>query len=716
MVHICTEIIWLDKKRSGPHSSNRLRGVIGTFYQYTADHCRSLLQLEVPPLVWPTFIPPLYFTSRSISYMEPIARCATPDLSVPTRDISSATAATVATVATIAHDAAAPTITDKPVSKTPNTRLPVPIAPAVVEPTAPTLGDLVVSSAASPADATAAATLTATDVRNAQRAPNAPSATAVQTANVAGVMGSTDAPSALVVEDPALLTPDMPERARAVQYVTTLAQRRDLAQWMVAEVDRAGTERHIASKAVRNYPKLFPGNAKANLMRASRIWRQRAQLLPGGMPGRVDRMPGVATRVEKQALPGRGRKRAGWSEALQNDLLTRYLRLRSAGFVFTPKTLRTVAEELVKEGGSKEYGVGTVDPRSKKQVLECLNSRWIRAFADRYHILLDVRGGGNVPASRELQFDIGDRVIAYHIGLLARAFQTGDLLEENVETLGVFHFIVNAENGYTLGFSGEQDANYSETMNGSRGMTMLLRVSGGKDAKIETPFMILEDAERSYPLVGIPDDVDNCAYRTAPQGWIDETVAIQYFLEKRAVSCLPCGRQRTLFIEPAVWFKYAGVLAEPLRQSNTELKFFPPNAVDIMQPVETILGPLIKEAWTRCWREMKVRMIDLGVWSGDGRDASGKMFNAGPRYFLKSAATTVNDVNGMVTESGMSYVRQAMIACGLALSENGKWEIGQLHPRLQAITTKHKEHFEGKFVTAEPRPLEQSPPKEEEPK
>lgn len=648
--------------------------------------------------------------------MEPNAHHTTPALSVSPKDISpTTTTATAAAAATIDDDAESSSAAGKSAPKTPNARPPVPIAPAIVAPTASISGNSAVPAAASAADVSVVPTLTVTDVKSTPSAPNALDLTAM-TMNVTAVTDSAGAPDTFIVEHRALPTMDTPERSRAVQYVTTLTQRRDLAQWMLAEVNRSGTEKHIASKAVRNYPKLFPGNAKANLMRASRIWRQRAQLLPGGIPGRVDRVPGVATRVEKQALPGRGRKRAGWSDALQNDLLTRYLRLKSAGFVFTPKTLRTVAEELVREGGSKEYGVDTVDPRSKKQVLECLNSRWVRAFADRYQVLLDVRGGGNIPASRELQFDIGDRVIAYHVGLLARAFQKGDLLEENVETLGVFHFIVNAENGYTLGFSGEPNASYSDIMKGGRGMTMLLRVSGGKDAKIETPFMVLEDAERGYPLEGIPDDVDNCAYRTAPQGWIDETVAAQYFLEKRAVPFLSSGRKRILFVEPAIWFKYANVLAEPLRQSNTELKFFPPNAVHIMQPVETILGPLIKDAWTRCWREMKVRMIDLGVWSSDGRDASGKIFNAGPRYFLKSAATTVSDVNGMATERGIPFVREAMIACGLALNENGMWEVGQLRSEIQAIATKHKEHFEGKFVTAETRPTEQSSPREEEPK
>lgn len=654
--------------------------------------------------------PSRHFLRRSTSHMEPVAQCTTPVLPSPARDKCSPSAATIAPDSTIPQNAAPTVIIDKPIAKSAIERAPVPISPAVNTAIVSPSGDVLPSSVVSAADASATAAPNIADVKNASETSNVLDAptVAVDVADATHASGTADA---LMGEDPALPTSDTIERSRAVQYVTTLAQRRNLAQWMVAEVNRSGTEKHIASKAVRNYPKLFPGNAKANLMRASRIWRQRLQLLPSGIPGKTEGVPGVASRVEKQALPGRGRKRAGWSDALQKILFVHYLRLRSAGFPFNPKSLKIVAEDLVRRGGNKEYGMGSVDPRSKKPVLECLNSRWVRAFADRYQVLLDVRGGGSIPPSRELQFDIGDRVIAYQVGHLARAFQNGEILEENVETLGVFHFIVNPENGYTLGFTDEQNASYNDMIEGSRGMTMLVRLSGGKDAKIETPFMILEDAERIYPLGGVPDYVDNCSYRTAPQGWIDEAVSIQYFSEKGVMPPLPCGRKRTLFVDPAIWFKYADVLVGPLKESNTELKFFPPNATEIMQPVESILGPLIKKAWTRCWREMKVRMIDLGVWNGDGRDASGKIFNAGPRFFLKSAATTVNDVNGITGENGISYVRQAMIACGLALSD-GKWEVGQLRSELQAIVMKHREHFEGKFVTVEPRPSEQSPLKE----
>lgn len=497
---------------------------------------------------------------------------------------------------------------------------------------------------------------------------------------------------------PAFVPPraETPNR-RAVQFVTTLSQRRELAEWMVQEVNKCNSSKHIASKAVKQFPSMFPGNSKANLMRASRIWKQREDLLPGAGADQP-LLPGVTSRVQKQALPGRGRKRANWSDALQNDLRTCYLRLKSAGYEFNSRNLRSAAEDLIKKGGNPEYSSAVLDPRSKKPVLDCLTSRWVRAFADRFDIYLDVRGTGNIPASREHQFDLGDKIIAFHVGLLSRAFQKGEIIESDIETLGVFHFVVNPENGYTMGFIGDNSAKYGDILGGSRGMTMLLRLSGGKESKLMPPFMILDDPLRTYPLQGVPDNATDVSYRTAPNGWLDKEVLRQYFSEPKALPPLPGGRRRILFVEPSLFAGYDGEFDEILKKSNTEIRFFPPHSSKVMQPVESIRNH-IREAWTKRWKDMKKSMLEIGVWNSEGKDASGKIYNAGPMFFLKLGAGSVQDVNELLTSSATCHARKVMIANGLALHDNGRWDISQLRPELQDIVTRNLEHFNGKMVT-----------------
>eukprot|EP00171_Calliarthron_tuberculosum_P003820 IDg3820t1 len=45
-------------------------------------------------------------------------------------------------------------------------------------------------------------------------------------------------------------------------------------------------------------------------------------------------------------------------------------------------------------------------------------------------------------------------------------------------------------------------------------MTMVVRLSGGRDARIEEPFFIFKNKDRSYPIRGVPDNVDGISYRT----------------------------------------------------------------------------------------------------------------------------------------------------------------------------------------------------------
>ena len=46
---------------------------------------------------------------------------------------------------------------------------------------------------------------------------------------------------------------------------------------------------------------------------------------------------------------------------------------------------------------------------------------------------------------------------------------------------------------------------------------------------------------------------------------------------------------------------------------------------------------------------------------------------------------SVADVNDQRDENGISHARKAMIICGLALNTNGRWEEGELKPKLQNI-------------------------------
>lgn len=78
-----------------------------------------------------------------------------------------------------------------------------------------------------------------------------------------------------------------------------------------------------------------------------------------------------------------------------------------------------------------------------------------------------------------------------------------------------------------------------------------------------------------------------------------------------------------------------------------------------------------------------------------GQKSFGRLRNPGKLLFLQIAAKDVNTVGVERDTDGVTFVRKAMVRCGLALSLNGVWEEKQLFTELQRITQKYKANFDG---------------------
>ncbi len=91
-------------------------------------------------------------------------------------------------------------------------------------------------------------------------------------------------------------------------------------------------------------------------------------------------------------------------------------------------------------------------------------------------------------------------------------------LDENmVENTDETHFLMNQDNHCTLGYVREGNVSYADVVSGGEGMTIVLRISGGVNAKLESPFMIFKNRNRNYPIYGVPDNVPGVSYRTVPR-------------------------------------------------------------------------------------------------------------------------------------------------------------------------------------------------------
>ena len=83
------------------------------------------------------------------------------------------------------------------------------------------------------------------------------------------------------------------------------------------------------------------------------------------------------------------------------------------------------------------------------------------------------------------------------------------------------------DNHHTLGTSGADGVNYADVVGGADGFTMLLRLRGGPNSKLEAPFIIFKNRDSNYPMMNFPDNIERVSYRTQSRDWMDNNVCMQ---------------------------------------------------------------------------------------------------------------------------------------------------------------------------------------------
>ncbi|KAL3700031.1 hypothetical protein R1sor_018053 [Riccia sorocarpa] len=269
-------------------------------------------------------------------------------------------------------------------------------------------------------------------------------------------------------------------------------------------------------------------------------------------------------------------------------------------------------------------------------------------------------------------------LVAFHLGEVSREFTSGQLDEDMAENVDETHFVINMDNGRTLGFQRDQEVRYADVVSGGQGMTMIVRLSGGRNAQIETPMLIFQNKDRSYPIRGVPDNIPGACYRTGPKGWNDSKVFPLWCKEKRAIARDLEGHTRILYMDNCSCHNNTPELGAALREINSVVRKLPPNSTYLSQPCDSFVIEKIKQEWRNGWDAYKLQMIQRNMWS----EGFGELLNPGKNFFLKLAADSVRKVNAMRDKHGLPYTRKAMIQCGLAKNVTGQWEVTQLFPQL----------------------------------
>lgn len=483
-------------------------------------------------------------------------------------------------------------------------------------------------------------------------------------------------------------------RKHKLHHVLPIETKRSIVHWMTTEASNNG-ENRLMSKTVRMFPQFFKGSQSANHMRARRLWNDRALLSQQVGTGDSKKLQSSISRVTSvgrqrcrlKAQHGRGRKRTAWVLALHEDLRAEFDRLRRLGVKFSISTLQELALHILCNEGSDAYSRNMLDPRSNQALHLKIDGRWVQSFMERFNIVSRARTGKHsVSPTKQNDIEIS---VAAHLGCVSALFDSNRMDENYVENCDETHFMINLDNGHTLGFSGEKEVKYADVVSGGEGFTMVVRLTGGRDARVAPPFMVFKNADSNYPIRNVPDTVPGVAYRTGKKGWMDRKVMCQWLSESRVITEIP-NHRRLLYLDNCSGHTETPELLEASAKINTEIRYFPPNTTHLIQPCDSFIIQKIKRTWTNHWEAYKMDMIAKGRW----KDSAGKIHNPGKSYFLQLAARCVREVNQQRDEDGVSVARKAMIITGMALNTNGVWEIRQLNPGLQRIIQKHKSVFE----------------------
>lgn len=494
-------------------------------------------------------------------------------------------------------------------------------------------------------------------------------------------------------------------RKRALQHVSTKRAKIQVVKWMVETQDREGMK-NLPSKTVKQFPMHFRSSIKANLGKATDWWKKRDDILRAERRGQnprvvVSRQTNLKRVLQRKAATGRGRKQALWVQWLHNELQDEFNRLRKAGLQISAQVLIAMAKDILRNSEG-QFNAQYVDPKSRQLIIEKIDYSWIQHFMAKKNIVYRKQTGKLSVSPAKLEFI--EKTVAFHLGQIKREFAAGTLQEDMIENVDETHFLINMDNGRTLGFAGDEKVKYADVVSGSEGITMIIRITGGKNAYIEPPFLVFKNANRSYPVRGVPDNVPGVSYRTSPKAFVDCQLFAEYFRENHAHhrdGRSDRGRERVIFLDNFSGHNNTEELQQALEGLKATLRFFPSNATDLIQPADSFVISKIKDYWREQWNLKKIELIRENHWQDRvRRDGtwSGKLQQPGKQFFLRLAADSVRAVNAQRDANRLTYARKAMIRTGLSLDVDGVWRVEQLYPELQQIVEKYHEEFNGKVV------------------
>lgn len=224
-----------------------------------------------------------------------------------------------------------------------------------------------------------------------------------------------------------------------------------------------------------------------------------------------------------------------------------------------------------------------------------MDLRWIQSFTHRFNTVNQSHKGKYLLSPEKGEWR--NVSVAAQIGTMSALLTSGQVSQGDIENAYETHFIINVDNGKTLGFSGSGEVRYADVVSGGEGFPMVFRLSGGEYSLIQPPILVFANKNRNYPIRGTPDNVDGVSYRSGQKGRMETSLIPQWITEPRVIGPLSGSRRQVLYVENWSGHAKTDLLNEACRKIRTDMKYFPPNATHLIQPRDSFVIQKQKQCW-----------------------------------------------------------------------------------------------------------------------
>ena len=199
-----------------------------------------------------------------------------------------------------------------------------------------------------------------------------------------------------------------------------------------------------------------------------------------------------------------------------------------AGLKFSPRVLFDMALHILHISKYEEFHDRTVDQRGVP-IVQKISYSFTQRFMIKCNVVHRMQTGRlSWSPAKERHVRM---LVAFHLGTLHRGFLSGEYNENYIENVDETHFLINVDNGKTLGFRSDQVVKYSDVVSGGEAMTMVVRVTGGIRGKIMAPLIIFTNTTSAYPIQGVWNNAPGVTYRSSPRGWMNMGIFAEYFAD-----------------------------------------------------------------------------------------------------------------------------------------------------------------------------------------